>query len=988
MKKLLFAIFTLSGFSGLIYESIWSHYLKLLLGHAAYAQVLVLAIFMGGMAGGAWIAARISQRLSNLLRAYALVEGLIGLAALVFHHGFVAVANQLFSNLLPVLGSPLLAQLVKWTLASLLVLPQSILLGMTFPLMSAGIIRRHPLGPGATLAMLYFTNSLGAAAGVLSSGFFLIEAVGLPGTVMTAGLINLGLAVTVWFLAARPETAVAETPNPGVSSPTPSPRLKLLLFGAAVTGAASFFYEIAWIRMLSLVLGSSTHSFELMLAAFILGLALGGLWIRRRIDRIPQPLAFLGYVQILMGVLAVSTLPCYDLSFDFMQWVLSGLAQSEAGYAGYVLANNLVALAVMLPATFCAGMTLPLMTYVLLQDRVGEGAIGRIYAANTLGAIAGVIAAVHLVMPELGVKGVLVLGAGGDIGLGLLLLQRASSPRQRRTFAAAGFAGVGLLGFMALTSSLDTRKLTSGVYRTGRAALPEQAEVFYHRDGKTATVSLINWAKRKTAILTNGKADASLVMVPGEGPARDEITMMMVAALALAQQPEARLIANIGLGSGLTSHTLLADDRLARVDSIEIEPLMIEAARLGFGERVRNTYLDPRSHLVTEDAKSYFANTGSIYDVIISEPSNPWVSGVASLFSREFYAIAKAHLRDGGILLQWLQGYETSPELIASVVAALSLHFEDYALYSTGEADLVLVAKTGGRLAPLDAALFRQPRLAAELERVSLHDLQDFHIRTLGQRAILEPLFASFGAPANSDYHPFLDVHAEQARFLKATLREIIHLGRLELPLLELLGAKPALRAPTRVSDYFDHGGAQLAVRAMGIRDEIAAGTPGPILGADRDYALLSAPQGCPEFSQLRIDALLAFTSKILAYLAPEELTPIWEYLGMGTCWANPDPEARAWWDLLRAVGAREAATMSQQAGWMLEQGFDHGIPERRRALLYAALTGHLALHQAVEARQVWERWSSGDRPELGLRLLVELAGWKQGASSPGQEVR
>ncbi len=394
-----FAIFALSGFSGLIYESIWTQYIKLFLGHAAYAQTLVLAIFMGGMALGSWVASRYSIRWRNLLLGYAIVEGLVGAAALGFHHAFVGVTDYAFAQLIPALGSPGLVQALKWGLSTAFILPQSILLGMTFPLMSGGIMRRFRAAPGHTLALLYFSNSFGAALGVLTGGFFLIGYVGLPGTMLTAGLINAGLALAVWLMAsgnAAPPLPAVQGAGGGQGT---SWWLRVVLVAAFVTGAASFIYEIAWIRMLSLVLGSSTHSFELMLSAFILGLAFGGLWIRKRIDALGNPVRFLAYVQIAMGLLALLTIALYDRTFDLMAFALSALSKNEQGYALYHVSSHLISLVVMLPATFCAGMTLPLMTNILLARGVGERSIGAVYGANTLGAIAGVFLAVHVLMP-------------------------------------------------------------------------------------------------------------------------------------------------------------------------------------------------------------------------------------------------------------------------------------------------------------------------------------------------------------------------------------------------------------------------------------------------------------------------------------------------------------------------------------------------------------------------------------------------------------
>src|SRR5271170_5658045 len=202
-RRFLLGVFVVSGFTGLIYESIWSHYLKLFLGHAAYAQTLVLAIFMGGMALGSWVVARRSARIRRLLWSYVLVEGLIGILGISFHRTFIAASDFSFASVIPSLPAGFLIHAYKWSLAALLIFPQSVLLGMTFPLISGGLIRRWPDRPGETLATLYFTNSLGAALGVLVSGFVLIAAVGLPGTIRIAGFLNVALALLVWSIVRR-----------------------------------------------------------------------------------------------------------------------------------------------------------------------------------------------------------------------------------------------------------------------------------------------------------------------------------------------------------------------------------------------------------------------------------------------------------------------------------------------------------------------------------------------------------------------------------------------------------------------------------------------------------------------------------------------------------------------------------------------------------------------------------------------------------------
>src|SRR2546427_9698907 len=240
-RGVFFFLFTISGFAGLVYESIWSHYLKLFLGHAAYAQTLVLALFMGGMAIGSWLCSRRSARWKNLLRGYALAEGMTGLLALAFHPVFVASTEAAYESILPALGGDVPAVLFKWTLAGLMILPQSVLLGITFPFMSAGLIRRYPAAPGESLAMLYFTNSLGAAVGVLASGFFMIEALGLPGTVQSAGALNIALAAAVWLLARGTEDPVRARSGAGRDSEGAA--FSFFLSVGLLTGEASVVFE-------------------------------------------------------------------------------------------------------------------------------------------------------------------------------------------------------------------------------------------------------------------------------------------------------------------------------------------------------------------------------------------------------------------------------------------------------------------------------------------------------------------------------------------------------------------------------------------------------------------------------------------------------------------------------------------------------------------------------------------------------------------------
>ncbi len=960
-----YVLFTASGFAGLIYESVWTHYLKLFLGHAAYAQSLVLAVFMGGMAAGAAWCGRRSARLANPLAAYAIVEAVIGLAALVFHALFVQLTDWSYDSLLPLLGNEWLALGAKLGVSCLLILPQSVLLGMTFPLMSAGLVRAQRSAAGESVAMLYFTNSLGAAAGVLFSGFVLIGWVGLPGTLQTAGALNLLIALVVWFLARPAQHAPVEQTSDEKGD------AQLLLAIAFFTGLASFVYEISWIRMLSLVLGASTHSFELMLATFILGLALGGLAVRRRADAAGEPARLLAWVQIAMGLAALATLPVYDFSFTLMETLLGGLARTGTGYALFNLSGAAIAAMVMLPATFCAGMTLPLLTASLLRRGAGEAAIGQVYAANTLGAIAGVVLAVHAGLPLLGLKGTLLAGALVDVALGLLLLRFL-----QRSFLPAGAACAAIFLAVALFAELDVHKMTAGVFRHGELQTSQDATILFAKDGKTATVHLVKYADA-TSLRTNGKSDGSINMNPAGQRGSDEITMVLTAALPLALKPDAKSAAVIGIGTGVTTHTLLQSLDIERVETIEIESAMAEASR-GFMPRNSGAFADPRGAILIDDAKSFFSARNRAYDLIISEPSNPWVSGVSSLFTREFYRRIRHHLNPGGLLVQWIQLYEMDASLVATVLGALGEEFPHYAVFAASDYDLLIMA--GDRPVPLQAEprVFEHPGVAKELWTVHALSAGDLDARYVGSRATLEPLFASYGMPANSDYAPVLDQNAARQRFMERNASDVVALLNAEVPLLELLEPGRSRRAVNplfRGAYAFERiENARLAWYA---RDFLLRPRP-PVPEAvpkelQKDLELLKLRLvECREPRQLDVwlHSAIRVAKALNPYLSPDDLAPVWARIMGSDCYRGLADFQRRWIALFQAVGARNPARMAELAAPLIasEQPL---VVEAREYLLLAALAGNVASGDKAAALELWKKHGEGTRAARPVYRLL-----------------
>ena len=993
MLGILTLLFILSGAAGLFYESVWSRYLGLFVGHNAYAQVIVLVIFLGGMAIGAMVIGRITHRIREPLFGYALIEAVVGLIGLFFQEIYVGVTDWAYVSVFPATAGSVSLTIAKWGLAALLILPQSILLGATFPLMSAGALRRIARDPGRTISILYFANSFGAAVGVLIAGFYLVEQAGLPGTILAAAIINFIVAIgamVVMKYGGDTEAAAAVPAPPPAAPILPQATLhRLLLWVALGTAVASFVYEIAWIRMLSLVLSSATHSFELMLSAFILGLALGAFWVRSRADRFANPLRTLGITQLCMGFFALATLPLYFKAFSWMGVFIQTFARSEPGYAGFNIARYAICLLVMLPATFCAGITLPLITRTLVLGGVGERAIGQVYSWNTFGSIIGVATAALLLMPLVGLKALLTAGALVDMGIGVLILfaiaGAAGVAGRRLALGSAGFVGLVTVA-AAVTPAFDQHLLLSGVYRFGTVPSRDSREILFYQDGRTATVSAEKILQTgEIFIATNGKSDGSLSPYwfepcddskPRHPLRGDAATLALAALITLAHKPDAETGAVIGQGTGMSSHLLLGSPALKELYTIEIEPEMIAASKRGFYPANARVFDDPRAHFVVDDAKSYFAAAGRKYDFIFSEPSHPWVSGVAGLFTTEFYDRVNQYLKPEGVFAQWIHIYDINDRLVMTVLSALHQKFKHYEVFMPAVSDMLVIASNSDRGVPAaDWGIFQYPGIARDFCHQIPFTPEAMEATRLGNRISLGPLVGRFPAP-NSDFFPHLDNGAERTRYMAQQASGIYGLSyerfdvtapfirRRVLPASFTLAPAPdiprmynlALGATVRspaaalpvVAPAEDERRATALYRARAWRAELAASEP----PADwRVWVQRMADIERDRFGGTSGYADEAFYADLYRFLerhrAPAEVRAVVEFR-----------HAISAWDFPRAVRAAEplVAAALDTAGWLPPDELRDGLVVARLATGDAA-----AARRAFEALEPHSRRPKGD---------------------------
>lgn len=765
MQYIIYLLFAFSGVAGLIYEGSWARYLKLFLGHASYGQVLTLCIYMGGLAIGSFIAGKFVSKIKRPLRAYAITELFIGIGGVLYHPVYILLTNLFYDSSWSMSLSVTGAEIIKIIFATLSTLPVAIGLGMTFPLIAAGLIRRDHDSGELSLPKLYFTNSLGASIGILLASYLLIPSFGNQSTLNIAASINFILAIVFWIIDAdifevssshKKRAISKENAIPLEKSFLPMPPKNVWFWIAAITGLTSFVYEVIWIRLLSLLMGSSSHSFDQMLSAFIFGLAIGSAVSGKLIKK--DNLIILSLAQILMGFFALCTLYFHEPFWVLMNESNQIFNQTGPGYVSWSIFKYLISVFWMVPTSFFAGMTLPLITVILNRIFKSDSPIGKVYGFNTIGSILGSALTGLVLIPLLQLKWTLASAALLDMLIGFLLLVF-----YRKKFRYQPLFYIIIL-FMILPLTIMNFKphvITSGIFRIYRSLEPDDSVIV--KNGKTATISFhesnVHWY-----IKTNGKADASMSKDRESPISSDELTQAATAFIPMAMRNEPYDAAMVGFGSGMGAHYLLSDPLLKKLDCVEIEEEMMNLAK-GFMPYNERGYLDPRINIFIDDARTFFHTHKQKYDVIVSVPSNPWVSGVSSLFSHEFYSQMKRYLKPGAQWVQWIQTYEFNDMLFLHILKALDQSFKYVSLYQTPEEpDVIIIASDSPIQQQYIHRFESDSTLKKEFERIHrpwyFFGEQNFLFTT----KMISPLLK--GIAPNSEFIPIVDNKAEEARFV------------------------------------------------------------------------------------------------------------------------------------------------------------------------------------------------------------------------------
>ena len=801
--------FFLSGVAGLLYQVVWTRYLALFLGHTSYAVVAVLAAFMGGLAlGNAWLGA-VADRVRRPLFFYAGLELGIGLFATLFPFYYDRI-HDLFLTLVRTLHpSGILRLSLQFGFAGITILLPTVLMGATLPALTKFVTRSLSQLRGR-VAALYAINSTGAVVGTVAADWWWIPSLGLEPTLYLGATMSLGIGLLSllisWATGEGGEAAPEEVASASDERFTPA-ELRLAMIGIGLSGFVAMVYEIAWTRLLGLSLGSSTHAYSLMLATFISGIAAGS-WMIAKWRRQSNTLVAFGLAELALAATLFCSIWFYDLlPFWFVQLGNLLVRGRPGAYTFYELCQALICFGVMFLPAICLGTTLPLASRVATAAVSVTGrSVGKVFAVNTIGTVLGAVLGGLVFLPYFGLAQTFAIGIALNALIGTAILVQRYPTRRLVWIAPAFVVVVSFLGAASLEPRWR-RAFSFGMWRGGEVPptgaayrnMVDQLDLRYHRDGAGSTVAVIAYqlpnGREQLSLKVNGKTDATSV--------GDMSTQVLTGHIPMLLSPGATDALVVGVGSGVTVGAILCHPAVTNVDVVEISPEVASVARTFFGLVNNHALDDPRVHLAVEDAKTFLRSTPNRYDVIVTEPSNPWMAGVAAVFSHEYYRDCALRLKPGGIVAQWLQVYETNDRIVDMVVNTFSSVFPHVGVWQAGPGDLLLVGSLTPRKPDLAAfqSRFNDPVVRADLARVGVQNVETLLMQELiphGDAAYIPE--AEPETPIHSDFKPILEYAAQRAFFERAGATKLLQLSepRQRHPRMLLRDVRPpaAMTAP------------------------------------------------------------------------------------------------------------------------------------------------------------------------------------------------
>lgn len=755
----------------MVYEVVWMRRLSLVFGHSIFSVSTVLTTFMSGLALGSYLGGRWSDRQrrggrppTDLLIAYGKLElfiGFWGMLSLLLLNGVEAGFLALSRG--GTQGAPLTGFL--FLCSFLVLLPPTTAMGATLPVFTQVLVWRRD-DTGELLSKIYGLNTLGACVGAAFGGLVGLPALGLNKTVLVtvcanAAIAGLAISLSKGLSALASDTLVPQREAADIKPPAAPPGSHLVPLVFGISGFSGMVYQLGWTRGLVLSIGSSTYSFSIILTTFLASLGLGSFLYKRLFSKRLPKIRELAVLQIFLSFTALlvtvgmGRLPLLKIK------TLPLLNDSFAKVAAF---DTMVVFFLLLLPTLALGLTFPLVThlYTTRLDELGRK-LGEAYAANTSGAILGSFLGGFVLLPLAGLKHTIELAAILNLAGGLLLLWRSldkTSVRRRPEIALT----LGTLLLLGLAPDWDLGLLSSGVGIGYQGQHVRPRPIFY-RDGVTSTVTVGLNSGLHPYIAVNGKTDASLT------PA-DRGTQLLLGLIPATLHPNPQSVAVIGFGSGQTPVGLLAVPEVKEVRCAELEPAVLEARKF-FAPFSEGAFEDPRLKLVEDDGRSFILGSAEKFDLIVSEPSNPWIAGIGNLYTRDFYEGCRRQLKAGGFMGQWFHLYAMSEPDVQMVYRTFFEVFPEGAIYRTGPGDLLLV---GGETPPemrperLTMLFTGDLRSAFWLASLELVEPRMLYATYLGSRQDVVAYLDSVGGgfekgPVNTDDRPLLEFHAPFSLF-------------------------------------------------------------------------------------------------------------------------------------------------------------------------------------------------------------------------------
>lgn len=743
--------FLLSGVAGLTFELVWTRYLGLAIGATSVAIATITAAYMGGLALGSHFGGKLADRLKRPLAVYGALELAVAAAGLIVTHLALAVP-AVDAALFGELSSGVARALTRFLVAVLVLGIPTTLMGATLPILAKAVTER--IGTiGREVGTLYAINIAGAVLGAALAGFWLIPTLGRSGANYVAvGIDVLVGGVAVFFGMKTPE-AVVKPVDPLAGTQSIRSGARDIVAVLALTGASAMALQVLWTRAISTALGPSTYAFSAIVCVYLAGLGIGGAIASRIADGTKALRFALACVLLATALTSMFGIAIVDDLPPMLRWVildnglsLGGLFATEFGLAALCL----------LPATIAMGAIFPLSITAVVgsEDKLGS-AVGIAYAVNTVGAIFGSFSAVFVLIPAFGIERGMRVAALGYVAAAVVLGLRSESfigKDRKRTFVGAAVVAAALI---LVWKSWDIGRWTAGVYRPSmtREYLKdglEVSEIMFHADGLSSTVTVeaeddVRWIK------VDGKVDGSSV---GDMP-----TQILSGLLPMMLHPDPKNVAVIGCGTGVTVGGALQGDP-EHVTLIDIEREVIAGAHL-FANENHAPWDDKRLTIVEDDGRNFLRRHKEGFDVIVSEPSNPWMTGAASLFTQEFFTLAASRLDPkDGLFLQWLQIYEMAPERIGAILKTFHSVFPHVYVFTAhpDSNDLLLVGGHNPVTLDWDRLDKRFANWKAELDRAELHDSYELAALLLAGNDELSTIADT--TPLNTDDNSFIEFGA------------------------------------------------------------------------------------------------------------------------------------------------------------------------------------------------------------------------------------